>query len=72
MYITLLNKIIMTKREIAMEWWNRLRSTNLGNGTKDKGYYAHKWSGSIRMWQTLTGREIEEIFNKYIKENDQK
>lgn len=61
-----INKV--TSREMAIEWWNRLRNTRLNNGTKDKGYYTDRHFGfGMRMYQWLTGREIEEIWTKEIQ-----
>ena len=52
-----------TDREKAMEWWNTLRNTNLRIGSKDKGYYCENFD-YMRMWQNLTGSEIEQIWRK--------
>ena len=46
---------MMTKREMAMEWWNGLSSaqkTNLCDTNTEL-------VGKHRRWETLTGREIE-------------
>lgn len=49
----------------AMAWWDTLRSTRLCDGTKDKGYYTDKhFDWGMRMFQHLTGREIENIWDK--------
>jgi len=48
-----------TKRKEAMEWWNNLNSIQktqiCDNNTE--------LVGSIRRWETLTGREIEQLFD---------
>lgn len=55
----------ITTRGRAIYWWGRLRNTRLMDGTKDKGHYADKYFGfNMRMHQYLTGREVEEIWNK--------
>lgn len=56
-----------TTREKAIAWWNTLRDTRLNDGTKDKGYYTDKYFGyNMRMYQYLTGREVEVIWTKEI------
>ena len=54
-------------RKKALEWWNTLRNTRLMNDTKDKGYYTDKHFGfNKRMYQYLTGRETQLIWETYI------
>lgn len=56
-----------TTRERAIAWWNTLRNTRLCDGTKDKGYYTDKHLGyNMRVYQHLTGREVEAIWTKEI------
>lgn len=56
-------------RQLALNWWNTLRDTRLDNGTKDKGYYTDKYMGyNMRMFKYLTGREVEEIWEKEFPE----
>lgn len=53
----------VTTRSQAIEWWNTIRNTRLCDGTKDKGYYTDKYFGfNMRMYQYLTGREVELIW----------
>jgi len=50
----------MTQRELAMNWWNNLasaRKTNLCDTNTEL-------VGNVRRWETLTGREIEQIYFK--------
>ncbi len=52
-------------RKKAIEWWDTLRNTRLMNGTKDKGYYTDGYfEFNMRIYQYLTGREIEAIWMK--------
>ena len=47
-------------RRSAMSWWNKLssgRKTQICDANTDL-------VGSIRRWETLTGSEIEKLFNK--------
>lgn len=47
-------------REEAMKWWN-----NLSSLTKTQLCDTNtELTGGIRRWETLTGREIEEIYKK--------
>ena len=46
-----------TSREIAMAWWNDLKYPSVKETICDKYH-------SFRHWMTLTGREIEEMYNK--------
>ena len=48
------NNRTMESRIIAMGWWNDSLTSD------DKGSFAHKYYE--RPWQTLTGREIEQIY----------
>ena len=48
----------MERREIIMSWWNglsSLRKTEICDTNTEL-------VGSVRRWETLTGREIEELF----------
>ena len=48
----------MIKRQEAMKWWNNLSSTN-----KSQIYNTNtELVGSVRKWETLTGREIEILY----------
>lgn len=51
----------INKRKIALSWWNTLRNTDLGNGTKDKGFFTTKYF-KLRMYKYLTGSEIQKIY----------
>lgn len=49
----------MTKRTKAMQWWSglsSLRKTQICETNKEL-------VGSIRRWETLTGREIEMLYD---------
>jgi len=49
-----------TNRELAMNWWN-----NLISARKTEICDINTWLvGSIRRHETLTGNEIEQLFNK--------
>jgi hypothetical protein len=53
----------MTTREQAMEWWDdlaSLRKTQLCDTNTEI-------VGTVRRWETLTGREIEEIWRKEMR-----
>jgi len=53
----------MTKRQEAMEWWNNLSSaykTQICDTNTEL-------VGSVRRWETLTGREIEILFDDKCK-----
>lgn len=53
----------MTTREIAMEWWNNLPDYATENVlTAGKHGLCFNYFKS-RTWQSLTGREIEKIYN---------
>ena len=54
----------MTKRQTAMKWWN-----NLSPEYKTSIYdvYTETIFGSSRKWETLTGREIEILFDEKCK-----
>lgn len=45
----------MKTRQKALEWWNNLSNI-------EKGGYAHYYLTQERKFQTLTGREIQNIF----------
>jgi hypothetical protein len=47
-----------TNRQLAMSWWNNLASLQ----KTQKCDTNTELLGSIRRWETLTGREIEKIF----------
>ena len=54
----------------ALSWWDRLRSTRLSNGTKDKGYYCDKYFGcNMRMYQYLSNEDILHIYSSEHKNN---
>jgi hypothetical protein len=49
----------MNKRKESMQWWNELsslRKTQICDTNT-------KLVGSVRRWETLTGREIEILYN---------
>lgn len=49
-------------REIAIEWWNNLaslRKTQICDTNTDL-------VGSVRRWETLTGREVEMLYNRLV------
>lgn len=49
----------MNKRQEAMKWWN-----NLSSGYKTQICDTNtELVGSVRRWETLTGREIEMLFD---------
>ncbi len=55
----------MNKRQQAMEWWNELSSLY-----KTQLCDTHtEVLGTIRRWETLTGREIEFLFDEMQKSN---
>ena len=56
----------MNNREEALKWWNSLaslRKTQLCDTNTDI-------AGSVRRWETLTGREIEKIWQKEVIKMD--
>jgi len=62
--INILNKELSAhEREIAMNWWNNLaalQKTQICDTNTEL-------VGSIRRWETLTGREIQMLYNKLQK-----
>lgn len=53
----------MSTRELAMQWWN-----SLGSASKTQICDTNtELVGSVRRWETLTGREIELIWLTYQK-----
>jgi len=56
----------MTPRQEAMNWWNRLSSS--GKSELCKLYDA--LVGEFRTWESLTGREIENIYKEEFPENE--
>lgn len=50
----------LTHRQKAIEWWNEISSAGR---TRMCDIYT-ELVGSIRRWETLTGREIELIYNE--------
>jgi hypothetical protein len=50
-----------TDRELAMIWWNNLYNTQLE--TYCKKYFCEKYHGNMRTYESLTGSEIEKIWN---------
>lgn len=61
--IAILNKELSAhERETAMNWWNDLssiRKTEICDTSTEL-------VGSIRRWETLTGREIQMLYNKQV------
>lgn len=61
--IAILNKELFDyKRETAMNWWNNLaalQKTQICDTNTEL-------IGSVRRWETLTGREIEMLYNKQV------
>lgn len=51
---------IVDDRSIAMSWWNGLASAR-----KTQICDTNTWLvGSVRRWETLTGREIEQLYSR--------
>lgn len=46
---------IETPRSKALEWWNKL-------STEEKNFYCRLVHGNKRPYQSLTGREVEQIY----------
>ena len=62
--INILNKELFTyERETAMNWWNNLSSL----GKTQICDTNTELVGNIRRWETLTGREIQMLYNKLQK-----
>lgn len=58
------SKLITRKQ--AMEWWNKLTSLEKYKICENNTELV----GSIRNWETLTGREIEIIYEKSSSNNN--
>ena len=57
-----LDRLFDSNREEAMKWWNNIKSKN----KKQLLCQNYRFSNGLQniFWQSLTGREIEEIYNK--------
>ena len=51
----------MNYREQALEWWSKLGGNPIAN-TLEQGRLTTEYFGKLRRVQSLTGREIEQIF----------
>jgi hypothetical protein len=50
-----------TDRELAMIWWNNLSDISIQ--MPSKSYLCEKYHGNMRIHKSLTGSEIEKIWN---------
>ena len=53
----------MTTREQSLEWWNNLPDVTISTEI-NKSTLTKKYKGQFRMYASLTGSEIEEIWRK--------
>jgi hypothetical protein len=56
-------KVFVDIRRIAMEWWDNLPTFTIITKT-NKSALTKKYFGDMRIHKSLTGREIQEIYEK--------
>jgi len=56
-------KVFVDNVQIAMDWWNNLPTFTILTRT-NKSALTKKYFGDMRIYKSLTGREIQEIYEK--------